>query len=288
VTGVLIVLAAVTIRVLVLRDRSQAVPVDVARDRYRSAVAPADGSAGAASTAPRSGTPQPAHDQPLSPVAATALDTVPDVVPAVTPSLVAPGVYRYRTTGEESIDVLGGATHRYPDETTITVVPDGCGVLLRWDALVERHDEWRLCATPSGIERQPVGLQYHEFFGRGEREDLVCDRPVLLVPATWTSPPPPAVQSCTLGEDPWLPTWQAVTRTERRVAGEAVDVVHVRMEIADDDEYWERTVVDWFLAADGLPVEVTAVKESRSPSPIGAVEYRETYRLELLSRVPLT
>ena len=70
------------------------------------------------------------------------------------PSLVAPGVYRYRTTGEESVDVLGGATHHYPDETTITVTPDGV-VSPRWDALKERRDEWRLCDRPDGIELQP-------------------------------------------------------------------------------------------------------------------------------------
>jgi hypothetical protein len=76
-------------------------------------------------------------------------------------------------------------------------------------------------------------------------------------------------------------------RGQRSINGESVDVGHIKMTIDDDDEYWEHTVVDWYLADDGLPVEVTATKESRSPSPIGAVVYRETYRLALASTTPL-
>ena len=32
---------------------------------------------------------------------------------------------------------------------------------------------------------------------------------------------------------------------------------------------------------------MSSVKESRSPSPIGAVVYREQYKLDLVSRAPL-
>jgi hypothetical protein len=37
------------------------------------------------------------------------------------------GVYLYDTTGGESLDVLGGVTHRYPATTTIALTRAGCG-----------------------------------------------------------------------------------------------------------------------------------------------------------------
>ena len=37
------------------------------------------------------------------------------------------------------------------------------------------------------------------------------------------------------------------------------------MTVDDDDEYWEHTVVDWYLADDGLPVEGIAQLTRASP-----------------------
>jgi hypothetical protein len=276
--------AALVARLTMFRDQARTVPIDMARDRFRSdtttvATASTDGPG-----TPISNPPPPGG----APTTSAAPRTTPDSSVAQLPELVTAGVYRYHTTGEESIDALDGATHHYPDETAITVTPDGCGVLLRWDALVERRDEWRLCATPAGLVLHTVGMQYHEFFGQPEAEDVVCDQAVVVVPATPAATSPiPVQQSCTLADDTWLPTWEVLERGQRSINGESVDVGHIKMTIDDDDEYWEHTVVDWYLADDGLPVEVTATKESRSPSPIGAVVYRETYRLALASTTPL-
>ena len=141
---------------------------------------------------------------------------------------------------------------------------------------------------PPGRHRAPAaGLQYHEFFGSADAEDVVCDRTVVLVPSVPSSGPSPVHQECTLAADPWLPTWEVLGVTERTVDHDRIDVRHVRMVIADEDDYWEHTVVDWYVAEDGLPVEMSSVKESRSPSPIGAVVYREQYKLDLVSRAPL-
>jgi hypothetical protein len=280
--------AAVVIRTAVLRDRAHGIPVDLALDRYRTGTSSTTTTAAAGDPPGRAPEPVPTATVGIEASAGPA-STSTTTAPTARPALVAPGVYRYRTVGEESIDALGGATHRYPDETTITVVHDGCGVLLRWDALRERRDEWRLCTTESGTELQPAGVQYHEFFGRADAEDVACDRTVVVIPAVpATAAADPVVQRCTLGDDAWSPAWELVGRSRRPVAGDVVDVVHVRMVVDDDDEYWEHTAVDWYLAEDGLPVEVATSKESRSPSPIGGVVYRETYRLTLASLVPLT
>ena len=134
---------------------------------------------------------------------------------------------------------------------------------MRWDALKERWDDWALCATPDGIKFQHDGTQYHEFFGQPDDEAVVCDTTVLLVPAAPDVTLPPTQQSCTLAADPWLPTWDVLETSQRAVDGQNVTVRHVRMTIEDDDQYPEHTVIDWYLASNGLPVEVSATKSSR-------------------------
>jgi hypothetical protein len=195
-------------------------------------------------------------------------------------------VYRYATEGGEEVDALNGARHDYPAETTITITADGCGVRLRWDALLERRDEWWLCSTELGIELQPDAIQYHEFFQQPELEHVDCDRGVIVVPAGEPSPEP-VVQSCHLEDDPWVATWSVIGRSTRPVAGAGVEVWHVRMTVEDDDRFWEHTVIDWFFDDHGLPVAMTSTKESNSPSPIGDVVYRERYELTAESLLPL-
>lgn len=263
---VVVAVAAAGVAVAVLlwpSDRTRVVQVDEAVDNFRASTVPDDTDA----------------SDPEATVSAS-------TVPATAPSLVEPGVYRYATTGWEDIDALNGARHDYPAETAITVTAEGCGVRLRWDALRERRDEWRLCPTEEGIELQPDAIQYHEFFQQPQLEHLDCDRSVVVVPAG-DPPAEPVVQSCMLEDDPWVATWTIVGRSTRALDGDDLPVWHVRMVVDDDDEFWERTTTDWFLDDRGLPVAVTSSKESNSPSPIGDVRYRESYELSAESLTPL-
>lgn len=220
-------------------------------------------------------------------VPSTAAPAASSTAPVAMAAPPAPGVYRYATTGQESIDSLGGTSHDYPAETTLTVTSDGCGVLVRWDLLKERYEEFRLCGTEEGIELQPVGAAYHEFFGVGQRQEIVCDRDVLLVPDDG-APRDVVPLACRIDDQLWLPEWEVLEHTTLPVAGATVDVTHVRMTIADDDEYWEHTVVEWWLDPHGLPVRMTTTKESKSPSDlVGDVTYVEVYTADLLSLEPL-
>lgn len=260
-----LLVAGLIVRSVVLRDRARVVPADEALEVFRQETTT---TVAAAST--------------TTPIETTS------TVAALPPTLPEQGIYRYRTTGSESIDALGGTKHDYPAETTITVIGRGCGVGLRWDALRERRDEWALCATVDGIELQAGGDQYHEFFSQPDDEAVSCDRTVVLVPVAAAAGGTSAVrQSCTLAVDPWLPQWEILERSTRSIDGVDVGVQHVRMTIDDNDSYAEHTTIDWYLADSGLPVEVRAIKASASPSPIGAVNYDEQYHLELISTTPL-
>ena len=233
--GAAIVLpVAFAIWVLVPHDHTNEIAVDEIVDRFRASTVPD-------TTQPRSpSTSGGVVGVSVAPVTSAVPATLPNTTQPAAPvvSLVEPGVYVYRTSGSESVDAFSGVTHEYPAETTITVTAEGCGVLLRWDAIEERHEEWRLCTTEAGIELQPRSLQYHEFFDQETPENVVCDRPTLLLPVT-DEPVEPSALSCTIEDRPWLPTWEVLEADVRGIDGVTIDVRHVRMTIDDNDEHYE-------------------------------------------------
>ena len=166
----------------------------------------------------------------------------------------------------------------------------GCGVEMRWDALVERHDEWNLCVTDEGIELQPTGGAYHAFYGQDKIEPIVCDRPVLLIsadPSDRAAAVNPVSLTCTIGGEPWLPVWQVLGREQRSVAGVTVAVQHVRMIVDNRDEFHEQITLDWYLDDHGLLIAATLAKETLADTVLGTVTYKESYSLNLVSRTPL-
>ncbi len=275
-----VVVVAVIGMLLWPRDRAHVVSLDEVVDNYRASTIASD------TAAPDTPAPDTAAADTTAPATGTVSVTTAPTVPSATSTLVEPGVYRYATSGWEDVDALDGARHEYPAETTITVTAEGCGVRLRWDALRERRDEWRLCVTERGIERQPDAIQYHDFFQTSELNHFDCDRSVVVVP-NGDPPAEPVVQSCLLRDNPWVATWTVVERTTRTVDGTEVPVWHMRMTVDDNDEHWEHTTTDWLVDDHGLPIAVTSTKETNSPSPIGDVRYRETLELSIRSLEPL-
>lgn len=276
-----VVPAAIAVGVFIPRDRSSQVELEDVVERFRaSSLTDTVGSTGASGLEPVA-TAVPAS----SPSSSSSSDATTDTDPAVA-TLVEPGIYLYRTSGFESIDVMSGVTHDYPAETSITVTVDGCGVLLRWDALQERREEWRLCATPAGIELQQQSLQYHEFFEQQTPEIVMCDRPVMVVPLS-DEPVEPVALTCTIEDRPWLPVWEVLEADTRVVDGETVNVRRVRMTIDNESSLYENYVADWMLAPNGLPIELTVLKQSKSESIAGDVVYNEQVHLELASLEPL-
>ena len=98
------------------------------------------------------------------------------------PTLPREGVYVYETSGWEQVSIPGGR-HDYPDSTTITLRHEGCGVITRWDALVERWDERETCPSAEGEHLRSL-TSYHEFFRHGERLTYRCRPGSLARPAS--------------------------------------------------------------------------------------------------------
>lgn len=214
--------------------------------------------------------------------ASASTPTTQDVKPVTTPEPIPVGVYRYATTGAETIDVLGGERHDYPDITTITVTDEGCGRVLRWDVVAQRYEIWGLCidAESPGLGAQAV--QYHEFFGQKTPEPVDCNRTVPLGLAK------PVTQVCTLADRDWNPTW--TPEGELNIMINGVDVVTWMwsMVVDDTDEFPERIDATWWFRSDGLPVRIEWDKWSISENPLGGtVRYEEQFAIELLDDTPV-
>ena len=184
------------------------------------------------------------------------------------------GVYAYRTTGGESLDVLGGASHRYPAETTITVVETACGVRLRWDPLAGRSTTWTLCTRSGGVELRGLD-QAHTFFGHADRTQYACTQ---------------AGERFACRAAHGTETGQAAVVGEAgvEVGGERVRALHVRMTARVGGGSSGTETTEWWLqAGTGLPLElVVSSRTSRAEPVVGQVHYRENATLRLASTTP--
>ena len=139
-----------------------------------------------------------------------------------------PGVYLYETVGDEHIDALGGATHTYPAQTTMSVRLTDCGYRVRWDVFKERFDELDLCVSSAG-ESVATTRQYREFFGLSNDRTYQCDAQVLV-----------RVEPPVFGETRATPCTAPASDAEIRVTvlgnepidvgGETVDSLHILLE----------------------------------------------------------
>lgn len=165
------------------------------------------------------------------------------------------GALVYETSGFEEVDVLGGARHDYPRRTTIVVRRAGCGLVLRWQPLVERLQEWELCEG----RRLSRITELHAFFGNDDRRTYRCD------PGSRFD----GGYRCSTGE----------TTETATVVSSTDDRVRLRTTIAGGTtgsgtrELW--------LREDGVPVRMRVTNENATPSPVGDVHYREQYELRL-------
>jgi hypothetical protein len=201
--------------------------------------------------------------------------------------LPAPGVYVYATEGSEGIDILGGATHHYPAETTLTIDHVACGVRQRWTPIEERSDDEELCVTDDGLARNTLHT-HHEFFNLADDQDFVCEPGYVVIPAepspgdTWST-------RCDADAATLIGTGEVVGDETLDVAGTDVDTVHVRVEETStgssdgtsSDDYWFRT-------SDGLLVARESSVQTRSDSPVGTATYTERFSLHLTSLEPRT
>lgn len=203
-------------------------------------------------------------------------------LPVPTPE---PGVYVYATSGSESVDVLFGSSHEYPERTTITVAQGGCGLLLRWDALSTRSTTWDVCPSSEGWAIRSYS-EVHRFFGQTERTTYVCDAASLWAPASQTAGATFERHCAT--KDTTENSAGRVVGVEMLPVGDVqLETVHLALSLALKGRTEGTGTIDLWLATDnGLVARLRLTNDNATDSAIGAVGYREVARLDLVSMEP--
>jgi hypothetical protein len=199
-----------------------------------------------------------------------------------------PGVYVYDTTGSEGVDALAGTRHDYPAVTTITVEPAGCGTTYRWLPLKERRDEWTLCRQDSGLVLVEYNV-FHRFFGQDSLLEYTCNEEAVLV-AGVSGTGATRTATCTTGIEREVLTITEAPGASVQIGGKPVDAVEVEIAVAlsasDDNVNGNGITTVWFDMETGLILKWVQSETSTADSPIGAVDYDETFELVLQSLEP--
>ena len=204
------------------------------------------------------------------------------------PTPIPAGVYVYSTIGSESVSALGGATHVYPQRSTITVTEAPCGVMLRWDVLQTRSTTWRVCARgPAPVVQRLRGwTERHQFFGQDDSTTWSCgDSGWLVAGAAGTTSPYRCDSTDTVEEGRLV----VVGSETIDVGGAAVGTVHIRIAQDERGDGRGRIVEErWLERRSGLPVRLRSRARSINGSPLGDVTFTERYDLTLNSLEPRT
>ncbi|MEY2958725.1 MAG: hypothetical protein RLZZ01_1293 [Actinomycetota bacterium] len=201
----------------------------------------------------------------------------PDAPPSV--PLPAPGVYRLAVTGSESLDLLTGASHEYPPEGFLTVVPSACGVELRVDFIVERWQTWTVCEGPAGAELIEEQI-FHSFFGQNDLVVRACaDSPLVADVDAWTCEGETSVARRSVSA--------SVERRSTAVGEREVLVVTTRLVEGDHPDNVEDIEL-WLDLDTGLPMFETRRYDFTLATPFGEAGYLEDYSFELVSLEPVS
>lgn len=197
------------------------------------------------------------------------------------------GVYVYDTTGYEDTRLLGGARHRYPPFTTVTVSASGCGVLARWDALDSRWTRNETCPRRDGAWRLRAETDVHKFFGHRDERTYRCTPRSLARPIPGAPAGTDFGADCSISGTAEAERGVVVGRESVAVAGRSVAAVHLRvLTTISGDTTGTGTTDLWLRASDGLILRKRERNRSRTPTFAGTVRYTERYDLRLRSLLP--
>ena len=265
--------------------------VDFRSDPVAEEVASAP--AGGAEVTGPAGPPAGPPDLPVSPAAATSSSPAPvttTTMAAASGSFRPPaaGVYEYRTSGGETVSLLG-ARHDYP-ATTFAVVhhTGGCGWRIRAEVVREHIDERRMCSDPDRVLQHEQSRQV-EFFGTKDGAAYVCDPPQVQH-AGGDGEGATTTVDCGDGRG----SSARLVRTtlglgQAMVGGLAVEVVRLRIDGTLTGRY-RGTSVDLLTldAATGLPVTWERSVDTVAEAFGASIRYREQARFDLVSLTPTT
>jgi hypothetical protein len=197
--------------------------------------------------------------------------------------LPAPGVYTYRTSGGESLSLVG-MSRGFPSRTSMVVADDRCATV-SWLPLVEHTETTTICAPAGGGLRLPKLVTFESIAGSQTTSIIEC-------PATaWLLPPNPSKgahwnAACSLvnPKERVSMTGVSLGPSTMTIAGHSVDVDHVRVDLHFEGVQSGTNPTDfWVVPSTGLIVRERELVSADQ----GGVHYSETMDAVLTGLSPL-
>jgi len=189
------------------------------------------------------------------------------------------GVYRYSTTGSETIKSIVSASHDYPDESALTITRSGCGVKMEWAPLRERSEYLEVCRIDGRLVLTNYGGA-HEFFGLRNEHSVTCPNQTWLIPVTGEVNNNKVVcEGADLVHDR---TTSSVKTTEVFIAGKKIDGFVVETKLVATGTFNGTTIRTMTFDEDGMLLSWSDVVDGFSKTPIGDADYTENFSLTLM------
>lgn len=200
--------------------------------------------------------------------------------------LPSPGVYQYRTTGDEQLS-FGGIKRLFPPATDMIVTEDGC-ITEKWEPLEQHMEGMVECPLQSGAYGITSTLSYEEIAGTQTSDVIHCPSDSYLVPPDahagqrWHT----VCHSAGLNVG-W--SGEVVGKTSVNVGGHSVPAVHTRLTLAFSGAESGSNPNDyWISTKDGLILsQKETVDVSQKAGPLGSVEYSEQMAIKIASATPV-
>lgn len=199
-------------------------------------------------------------------------------------SLPPPGVYRYRTTGDEALSI-GGISRRFP-ATTEMIVTDARCASVSWVPFTQHVESFVECPAPGGAMSMVASTSHEDIAGVSTDERITCPTSAYLVPPSsvgsrWTATCRAAGQTVGFGG-------RVVGTGAIEVDGRSVPAVHIRVTLSFAGSESGTNPTDyWIDIDDGLIVrEEEQVAMADRAGPLGSVHYAERMSLTALSLSP--
>jgi hypothetical protein len=197
-----------------------------------------------------------------------------------------PGVYRYRTSGGESLSI-GGISRSFPPATDMIVTDSSCATM-KWEPLEQHIEGMVACPTANRALSIASAPSYEEIAGIKTTTDIRCPSGTYLVP------PHPTVgerwkTTCHSPGQNTVFAGSVIGFTSVKVGGQNVPALHTRLTLSFSGSQSGTNPNDyWVSLKDGIILrQRETVAVSQAAGPLGSVHYGEQMAIALTSLTPL-
>ena len=193
-----------------------------------------------------------------------------------------PGVYTYRTSGGESLNLVGVA-RSFPSSTSM-IVADGRCANVSWVPITQHTESTTVCNTPNGALTMPKLVTDESIAGSTTTSTIQCPASTYLLPPA-ARPGQHWGATCSLANpaEKIMLAGHAMSPTSMVVDGHSVSVVHTRVTLTfTGAEHGSNPTDYWIVPSSGLIVreqETVGVTQ-------GSVHYTENMETTLTSLDP--